>query len=184
MRRTLLVLATMIFAVVVLSLNYTSAGTMKPLQVSYKQLTKEAQKQASCLAENIYFEAGHESDTGKLAVAMVTLNRVAAPMFPDTICEVVQQKTNGVCQFSWLCEPETVARRKSITATPLYDHIRKIAIYAMMNYESVHDMTNGALYYHANYVNPQWKMTVSARIGNHIFYKRSKDPQWKKEYTI
>jgi spore germination cell wall hydrolase CwlJ-like protein len=154
------------------------------MAIGYKHLTKEARKQASCLAENIYFEAGHESDEGKLAVAMVTLNRVASPNFPDTICEVVHQRVNGVCQFSWLCDQSFLMRRSSAVKTQLYEDIREIAIFAMMNYETIDDMTKGAMYYHANYVHPPWKLNVTARIGNHIFYKRSKDLKWKKEYKV
>jgi spore germination cell wall hydrolase CwlJ-like protein len=28
-----------------------------------------------------------------------------------------------------------------------------------------------ALYYHADYVNPQWRLDRVAKIGTHIFYK-------------
>lgn len=182
--RRLLFIASIIFAFVSISIIPTDASTSIPSAIVYKQLTKEAKRQATCLAENIYFEAGHESDAGKLAVAMVTLNRVASPNFPDTICEVVHQRTNGTCQFSWLCDPSFLARRSAAVKTKLYYDIREIAIFAMMNYETVDDMTRGATYYHANYVHPPWKLNVTARIGNHIFYKRSNDFKWKKEYRI
>jgi len=29
----------------------------------------------------------------------------------------------------------------------------------------------GALFYHADYVNPQWKKVRVAKIGRHIFYR-------------
>ena len=34
------------------------------------------------------------------------------------------------------------------------------------------DPTNGAVYYHANYVNPMWTkyMDLSKVIGSHLFY--------------
>ena len=182
--RKLLFIASIIFAFVSLSVIPTDASTIIPTKIGYKHLTKEAKKQATCLSENIYFEAGHESDEGKLAVAMVTLNRVASPNFPDTICEVVHQKINGTCQFSWLCDQSFLVRRSSAVKTQLYYDIREIAIFAMMNYETIDDMTKGAMYYHANYVHPPWKLNVTARIGNHIFYKRTKDLKWKKEYRV
>ena len=65
-----------------------------------------------CLAENIYFEARSESAAGRMAVALVTFNRVEHPNFPDTVCGVVKQTKyypSGridlhSCQFSWYCE--------------------------------------------------------------------------------
>ena len=50
----------------------------------------EANSDIHCLAENIYFEARGESTAGKMAVALVTLNRVMDERFPDTICGVVK----------------------------------------------------------------------------------------------
>jgi spore germination cell wall hydrolase CwlJ-like protein len=32
------------------------------------------------------------------------------------------------------------------------------------------DGVKNALYYHADYVNPNWKYQKVAKIGNHIFY--------------
>ena len=40
------------------------------------------------------------------------------------------------------------------------------------NYEKMHDMTQGALFYHADYVNPRWKLERTTVIGRHIFYKQ------------
>jgi len=183
--RKLLILTSILSLVISISLfNSTAADTATPMVVEYYQLSNEAKKQVNCLTENILFEAGYEPDEGKLAVAMVTLNRVSSPSFPDTICEVVQQKTASVCQFSWYCDKSFLVRRKKIVGTPLYNEIRDIAIYAMMNYENIEDSTKGAMYYHANYIRPGWKLNVTARIGNHVFYKRSKDPELKREYKV
>ena len=49
------------------------------------------------LALNIYHEARGEGVMGKIAVAVVTLNRVGNDDFPDTIKEVITQHK----QFSW-----------------------------------------------------------------------------------
>jgi spore germination cell wall hydrolase CwlJ-like protein len=184
MRRFLIITSILSVVLSVVFFNGTAADTASPMVVEYYQLSKEAKKQVHCMTENILFEAGKESDEGKLAVAMVTLNRVSSPSFPDTVCEVVYQKTAGICQFSWYCDNSFLVRRSKIVGTPLYNQIREISIYAMMNYESIQDETKGALYYHANYINPGWRLNVTARIGNHIFYKRSKDPELKREYKV
>jgi spore germination cell wall hydrolase CwlJ-like protein len=46
-----------------------------------------------CLAKNIYYEAGNEPEEGKVAVAMVTINRVRDGRFGKSICSVVDQRT-------------------------------------------------------------------------------------------
>ena len=46
-----------------------------------------------CLARNIYYESGSEPTEGKIAVAIVTLNRAQDPRFGHSICEVVRART-------------------------------------------------------------------------------------------
>jgi len=53
-------------------------------------------KDIDCLARNIYYEAGGEPEEGKVAVAMVTINRVRDGRFGKTICSVVDQRTQTV----------------------------------------------------------------------------------------
>ena len=50
-------------------------------------------KDIDCLAKNIYYEAGSEPEEGKVAVAMVTINRVRDGRFGKSICSVVEQRT-------------------------------------------------------------------------------------------
>ena len=128
-----------------------------------------------CLAENIYFEARGESTAGRMAVALVTLNRVKDKRFPNTICGVVKQTKyypSGridlhSCQFSWYCDgkPDTIKDEKC------YKDILLIAE-VMYTYET-EDFTEGALWYHSPKVKPDWSMvyTKVVRIDNHIFYK-------------
>ena len=68
------------------------------------------QRELTCLAENIYHEAAGESLAGKMAVGLVTLNRVRSGKFAKTVCGVVNQRVGGSCQFSWRCEPGLVTR--------------------------------------------------------------------------
>jgi len=145
----------------------------KYITVNYNQLTVDAKQQVECLAQNIYYEAGHEPETGQVAVALVTLNRVKDGRFADDICSVVKQKTRVahigdryvVCQFSWFCETRKPIKQE------VYDRVMRVALYVYANYEMINDVTHGALYYHADYVNPRWKLTKTVTIGRHIFYK-------------
>jgi len=136
------------------------------IDVKYSQLTPAAKKQVDCLAENIYFEAGHESNDGKKAVAFVTLNRTQDPRYPKDICSVVKQKVNSTCQFSWYCEGQ-----KAIRNMFAYNEAKEVAVFVYANYDNLRDITKGALYYHADYVNPRWKLEKTVVIGRHIFYK-------------
>ena len=155
----------LLFSIILLTKNAFSDSVL--LDVSYNQLTKETQKQIDCLAQNIYHEAGYEAREGKEAVALVTLNRTQDPRFPKDICGVVKQKTTSVCQFSWFCQNVSIKNRD------VYEDARNVAVYVYANYENLKDITKGALYYHADYVNPRWKLEKTTVIGRHIFYKES-----------
>jgi len=136
------------------------------LELKMSEFSKDTQKQIKCLAENIYYEAGYEPKDGQVAVALVTMNRVQDPRFPKDICGVVKQKTTSVCQFSWFCEPRKHVNEK------VYNDNLEVAVYVYANYENLSDLTKGAKYYHADYVNPHWRnLEKTTKIGRHIFYK-------------
>lgn len=146
--------------------------------ISMLSISKENQKQIQCLADNIFFEAAYEPDEGKKAVAFVTMNRVNSSFFPNTVCDVVKQKTTKVCQFSWYCEetPKRLSYTKQLTSGQqrVYNEIHDLAKYVYLKYEFLKDPSNGALFYHADYVNPKWAnmMIYTTTIGRHIFYTK------------
>ena len=147
-----------------------------PYKAYYSFMSVDARTQVECLAQNIYYEAGYEPEKGQVAVAFVTLNRVKSGHFEDDICGVVKQKFKGVCQFTWYCENTT----RSLTgrAEMVYNDVRNLAVYVYANYDKLEDPSKGALFYHADYVNPKWKnMEYLTKIGRHKFYNR-KDLKW------
>jgi len=143
--------------------------------VMYAESIEAKQNEIECLAQNIYHEARSESTAGRMAVALVTLNRVKDERFPNTICGVVKQTKyypSGridlhSCQFSWYCDgkPDTIKDEKC------YKDILLIAE-VMFTYET-EDFTEGSLWYHSPKVKPKWSMvyTKVVKIDNHIFYK-------------
>ena len=148
-----------------------------PFKTNFQNLSPQAKQQVECLAENIYFESGYEPKEGQVAVAFVTLNRLKSGIFAEDICGVVKQKINNVCQFSWYCEDRqyNISTNKSLTSSnnSLYNSIRELATNVYANSERMTDPSNGALYYHADYVKPGWKnMQTTAVIGRHIFYNK------------
>ena len=127
-------------------------------------LSANDRHQIQCLAENAYFEAGNQSQKGKIAVTHVVMNRVKDERFPKSACAVVHQKSRGVCQFSWVCEGKKRIRNMVMFA----DATRAAEDVYLGN---TNDVTRGAKFYHANYVHPNWGMTRVAQIGAHIFYR-------------
>lgn len=126
-------------------------------------------EERDCLAKAIYYEARSESRVGRLAVADVVLNRVASPVYPDSICEVVfegsERKTG--CQFSFTCDGSMKARlnerlwaESEMLAGAVLAGIRK-------------PVSRHATHYHADYVSPPWAdtLTPTAVIGTHKFYR-------------
>jgi spore germination cell wall hydrolase CwlJ-like protein len=140
----------------------------------YERMAAERSRRAdlTCLAENIYHEARGEPVDGQYAVAAVTLNRVESPLFPDSVCAVVHEKRwdplrgRHVGAFSWtelgaLPRPRGASWRQAVAvATAVYDGERPSHL-------------RGALYYHADHVEPYWASTERrvASIGRHVFYR-------------
>ena len=130
----------------------------------------KSDKQMSCLAEALYFEARGEPIKGQLAVGEVILNRVEDTRYPSSICKVINQGTGRrfACQFTYTCDGklETVHERQP------YEMALKIAKILM----TTHDrrLTRGSTHYHSNYVNPRWskKFERVAKFGRHIFYRQ------------
>jgi N-acetylmuramoyl-L-alanine amidase len=126
-------------------------------------------KALRCLALNVYHEARSEPVVGQVAVAAVTLNRVASESFPDSVCGVVEQggQERNHCQFSWWCDGRTDAPRNK----EAWQEALRVSILALSG--KAHDPTGGALYYHTTSVSPKWSRSFrrTTRIGRHVFYK-------------
>lgn len=156
---------------VIMSVAVYFAVTFSVLADEYNIIDPVTQPQLYCLALNIYFEARGEDTMGQYAVADVTLNRVEATEFPNTICEVVFQcRTANSCQFSWVHQrrnPQnpTIAEREAWHDAQLY-------AFEIKKWDVERGITNGATYFHANYARPYWRKIFeeTTTIGRHIFY--------------
>lgn len=132
---------------------------------------KDRERQLKCMADNIYYEAASEPAEGKIAVAQIVMNRVGHPAFPKDPCQVIYQRnifyTKTVCQFSWYCDG-SVGRRP--VHMPLWNESYDAAKMVLMEGFRLPGLRD-ALFYHADYVSPQWRKDQVAKIGRHIFYK-------------
>lgn len=129
-------------------------------------------RQLTCLARNIYYEAGGEPFEGKVAVAQVTINRAQVEGFPDDICAVVYQKNRFydriLCQFSWVCQ----GGGQKLKPSNSEEYAESVIVARKVLLEGFRlPGLKDALYFHANYVNPGWKRERVAKIGRHVFYK-------------
>ena len=161
--------------------NTTTSGLIEIAENVISKSLVVDDKEVTCMAKNIFFEAAIESTAGKLAVAHVTLNRVDSKHFPSTVCEVVYEgphytAANGEmypvrdrCQFSWYCDGKGDDPREG---SRLWEDSQELAKYVLLRQEELPDITDGALHYHANYINsPKWakKKKITTKIDTHIF---------------
>jgi spore germination cell wall hydrolase CwlJ-like protein len=163
----------LIFTLAINSLFLFKYNGIKQAQAVTPEIKTVAQmkKELDCMALNIYRESAYEPIEGRIAVAQVTMNRVASPNFPNDICSVVYQKnivySKIVCQFSWYCDAAHMARPINQKAYQESYEVAKKVVLEGFRLEKMQD----ALYYHAVYVNPRWKLERIDKIGQHIFYR-------------
>jgi hypothetical protein len=156
------------FVVGALGLVFTSLGLLMYNTVDDKTVNRDL----TCLALNVYYEARGEPEKGKWAVAKVTLNRVKSRRFPNTVCDAVyeqrwdKRRRRYVGAFAWT-EFDTLPTPKNKEWKKAW----KAAETVYSNPESV--QLKGALFYHASRIKPRWAKQKKRikRIGRHIFYR-------------
>ena len=141
--------------------------SMKNFHILERNMSVDIITQAAlCLAMNVYHEARSEDLVGQLAVAEVTLNRVASDKYPDEICDVVWQRR----QFSW-----THDGKSDVPIEPEAWRIAQAIATVAMQQEEPRAVSEGVLFYHADYVEPYWAASfhMSVQYGSHIFYQET-----------
>lgn len=120
-------------------------------------------REMECLATGIYFESKSEPLAGQLAVGHVIANRAKSNgRFPSTYCGVLFQRG----QFSFI-------RGKSLPSVPKSSKQWKtaVAIAKIVAQDLKQSAVGKALFFHARYVSPKWRLKRVAAIGNHVFYR-------------
>jgi len=149
---------------------------LKMLHAEQKLVKYTDLKQVTCLANNIFYEAGREPIIGQAAVARVVVNRMKSG-FGNTPCQVIYQskivqkddEETKICQFSWVCEgkgnPNTHTQTYQTSLQVAYD------VLVLDKYKDV--ISKDILYFHNNSVEQDTEYYAKVkRIGNHIFYSR------------
>jgi len=176
----------------------SKAGEQEKFEIAIPAEVLEPQidvDEMHCLAKNIYFEARGETLEGKIAVANVTMNRVASSNYPNTLCGVVYQakyskwwrEHNGSqvpirnqCQFSWYCDGKSDAlyltnKKGDVIKGNMNAWLQSLRIAEDSIRGNIKDVTHGALWYHADFVSPYWSVHYKevTKVGAHIFYTAS-----------
>lgn len=137
-----------------------SASSLAELVAAQPQ--GDLSRELDCLAGAIYFEAKSESLPGQLAVGRVIVARSKSGRFPASYCGVVYQPS----QFSFV-------RGNSMPGIDRSSRQWKnAAAMARIAHEGTwRSPVEGALFFHAAYVSPGWRLTRLARVDNHVFYR-------------
>jgi spore germination cell wall hydrolase CwlJ-like protein len=119
-------------------------------------------RELECLATGIYFESKGEPLKGQLAVGQVIANRADSGRFPSTYCGVLFQRG----QFSFI-------HGRSL---PHVSHSNRqwqtaVAIAKIVDQDLKDSVVGDALFFHARYVSPGWRLKRVASIGNHVFFR-------------
>lgn len=129
--------------------------------------TKISDNDYETLLSIVEAEAGGEDIMGRILVANVIFNRVASDQFPDSVTEVVWDKSGGSAQFS-----PTIDGR--IATVSVSDTTRE-AVNRAIDGE---DYSDGALFFlekeYSEAKNVKWfdsKLTFLFKHGCHSFYK-------------
>ena len=118
-----------------------------------------------CLSMNVYWEARDQSIAGQVAVAQVTMNRVASPDYPNDVCSVVYDHK----QFSWFWDGKSDVPKEEAA----WQRAQMVAKGVLAGSGHSELMDVNITHYHAAYVQPYWAPTMKlvAQIDDHIFYQ-------------
>ncbi|MFC4293907.1 cell wall hydrolase [Novosphingobium tardum] len=137
------------------------ADTLAEL-IAAQPVPEHLSDELNCLAGAIYFESKGESLEGQLAVGRVIIARSRSGRFPASYCGVVYQQS----QFSFVRGHSMPAIDKSGRNWKLAAKIAQIA-----DDGSWKSPVEGALFFHAARVSPNWRLKRMARVDNHVFYR-------------
>lgn len=137
------------------------AGSLAAM-VSAQPQPSELPRELHCLAGAVYFEAKSESLAGQLAVGRVVVARSKSGRFPNSYCGVVFQRS----QFSFVRghAMPAIAKRSA-------QWRNAVAIAQIAHAGAWKSPAEGALFFHATYVSPGWRLKRVARVDNHVFYR-------------
>lgn len=162
-----------LFIVAFVVIEYQNYTAIKQQEVQQRiEQERFKARESNCLKNALWYEAGNQSLHGIKAVASVIDNRKNHPDYPDTYCGVINQPK----QFSY-----TLLNKPDVEKLQHKFHRVETVAYKKVEYVA-QDMVQGKFepvldssvrFYATTKIKNYWTKTkkVSARIGQHVFYK-------------
>ena len=122
--------------------------------------TAAASDERTCLVRAMYFESNRSSRDGLMAVGTVVMNRVASPLYPNTICGVVGQPG----QFAAGVLTRSLNERELPPVERAAD-----AILAGERYKPI----GSAMHFHVAGLNIPYRVQYVAMAGGNAFYLKT-----------
>lgn len=115
-----------------------------------------------CIALTMWGEARGEGQVGMISAGYSIINRYESNLYPKDYCKIMRQSA----QYDFL--------QKKLPTSDQVKELLPLAEKVMK--KEIPDPTHGATHFHNKMVNPYWshKMTLTAVINNHRFYKIGK----------
>jgi spore germination cell wall hydrolase CwlJ-like protein len=142
--------------------------TLKEISESSSAPKNSSKSDLYWMAMNIYHEAGNQPLIGKIAVGVVTLNRLKDKRYPKNIRDVVTEPY----QFSWYNTKEANTPPANNSRWRESYEVAKLLLTKAIGSDII-KLLEGATHFHAIDVKPAWinKVHRIAQIEGHIFYR-------------
>ena len=150
--------------------NPATAGNAGEASTRMRPATAAA---ITCLASAMWHEAGNQPRAGMIAVGEVVLARTRSVGFPSDVCQVVLQPS----QFSFV-----IGGRLPAVPAERREALMRLARQVMKG--SVSSGVRGAMFFHADYVSPNWGLQRVGQIGDHIFYSQRRSASVDRTETV
>lgn len=164
------IILALLFLSSITSLSHASASlpTLKELSEASSAPKDSSKADLYWMAMNIYHEAGNQPLIGKIAVGVVTLNRLHDKRYPKNIRDVVTEPQ----QFSWYNTKNANTPPANNSRWRESYEVAKLLLTKAIGSDII-KLLEGATHFHAIGVKPEWinKVHRIAQIEGHIFYR-------------
>lgn len=139
-----------------------------------EQVPQHSTDEQRCIRQAIYHEARNQKLDGMLAVASVIINRKQSKHYPNTYCEVIEQRL----QFSYVDQFKKRGKSPKINVKKLaagdlhaYRIANQLAI-EIINGQFTGVLPKEIMWYARHEIKNYWttKMVPKKQIGDHVFY--------------
>ena len=168
MRALLAVIFLVLSSITPLSHASSALPTLRELSEASTSPKDSSKADLYWMAMNIYHEAGNQPLIGKIAVGVVTLNRLKDKRYPKNIRDVVTEPQ----QFSWYNTKQANTPPANNSRWKESYEVAKLLLTKAIGSDII-KLLEGATHFHATNIKPDWaaRKTKVATIEGHVFYR-------------